>query len=188
MTDHPSQPPQPAPGHDDQIRIERLNGVRCFALLSSATVGRLGVAVDGEAEIFPVNYLVDRTTGVLPTILFRTDPGTKLAALARNPLVTFEVDDLDPADQTGWSIVVKGRAQQIGEMFDPDRRHRFEQIPLHHWYAGPKRHTIRIVPTEVTGRRIKRSATTTLTGLPTVAEWCHRPVFIPTPSGLADAS
>ena len=89
MTDQQDQVLEPAPAVvDDQIRIERLNGVRCWALLASATVGRLGVIVDGAAEIFPVNYLVDRTTGVLPTILFRTDPGTKLAGLAHTPRVT----------------------------------------------------------------------------------------------------
>jgi uncharacterized protein len=193
MTEQPSQTPRPAPavGGDDRIGIERLNGVQCFALLAGATVGRLGVIVDSAAEIFPVNYLLDRTTGVLPTILIRTNPGTKLAGLAANPHVTFEVDSLDPTDETGWSIVVKGRAQQTDEMVDPDRRHRFEQMPLHHWYVGPKRHTIRIVPTEVTGRRIKRIGTPALalTELPSVAEWCGRPVWIPpTPSSVAEAS
>jgi nitroimidazol reductase NimA-like FMN-containing flavoprotein (pyridoxamine 5'-phosphate oxidase superfamily) len=154
-----------------------------------ATVGRLGVVVDGTAEIFPVNYLLDRTTGVLPTILLRTDPGTKLTGLARDPHVTFEVDSLDPTDQTGWSIVVKGRAQQTSQMVDPDQRHRFERMPVRHWYVGPKRHTIRIVPTEVTGRRIKRTATTALTELPSIAEWSGRPVWIPpTRSSLAEAS
>jgi nitroimidazol reductase NimA-like FMN-containing flavoprotein (pyridoxamine 5'-phosphate oxidase superfamily) len=47
-----------ARGGDDQVRIERINWVQCFALLSSATVGRLGVTVDGTVEIFPVNYLL----------------------------------------------------------------------------------------------------------------------------------
>jgi hypothetical protein len=76
-------------------------------------------------------------------------------------------------------------------LVDPDRRHRFEQMPLHHWYPGPKQHTIRIVPTEVTGRRINHTTTPALilAGLPTVAEWCDRPVWIPpTASPLAEAS
>lgn len=183
MTEQPSRTPRPAPAvaGEDRIGIERLDGVQCFALLAGAAVGRLGVVVDGAAEIFPVNYLLDRTTGVLPTILFRTDPGTKLAGLAANPHVTFEVDSLDPTDQTGWSIVVKGRAQQVDEVVDPDWRQRFERMPLHHWYGGPKRHTIRIVPSEVTGRRIKHTATPALAprGLPSVAEWCARQVWIP---------
>lgn len=168
-----------ASGGDDRGRIERLTGLQCWALLRGASVGRLGVVVDGVAEIFPVNYLVDHTTGVLPTILFRTDVGTKLAALASSPRVTFEVDSLDPTDETGWSIVVKGRAQQIRELVDPDWRERFERMPLHHWVPGPKPHTIRLVPTEVTGRRIGRTGSATITALPTVAEWCDRAVWIP---------
>jgi hypothetical protein len=47
----------------------------------------------------------------------------------------------------------------------------------------------RIVPTQVTGRRIKRTAATVLTGLPSVAEWCGRSVWVPPmPSSLAAAS
>lgn len=187
MSERPSRAPQGTPSDDDPARVERLNGIQCFALLATAGVGRLGVIVDGTAEIFPVNYTLDRTTGVLPTILFRTAAGTKLAGLARSPDVTFEVDELDPVGETGWSIVVKGHAQQIGQMVDPERRDRLEHIPVHHWYAGPKQHTIRIVPTEVTGRRIERPAPA-LTRLPTVAEWCDRPVWIPPTSHLVRGS
>jgi uncharacterized protein len=156
MTEHLT-PPAPEPtGGDGEAEIERIDENRCWAMLAGTPVGRLGVIVDGVAEIYPVNYIVDRTASGTPTILFRTDPGTKLAGLARHPRVSLEIDELDATDHTGWSILVKGRAKQIRELGDADERQRIEQIPLHHWYAGPKRHTIRLVPTEVTGRRISR--------------------------------
>lgn len=170
---------EPPVGGDDGTEIERLDVTQCWALLAERPVGRVGVIVGGAAEIYPVNYIVDRTSAVIPTILFRTDPGTKLAGLAQSPRISFEVDDLDPTDHTGWSIVVKGRAQQIREMVDPDERHRIEQIPLHHWYEGAKRHTIRLVPSEVTGRRISRRDEAALDPPPSVAEWTGRDVWVP---------
>jgi uncharacterized protein len=148
--------PEPPIGGDDVTTIERIDETRCWALLAEAPVGRIGVVVDGTAEIYPVNYIVDRGPAGTPTILFRTGPGTKLAGLAQHPRVSLEVDDLDTTDHTGWSILVKGHAQQVREMGDAGERDRIEQIQLDHWYPGGKRHAIRLLPTEVTGRRISR--------------------------------
>ena len=41
----------------------------CEDLLAAATLGRLGVVVDGRPEIFPVNHVYDRESGcvVFPT-------------------------------------------------------------------------------------------------------------------------
>jgi nitroimidazol reductase NimA-like FMN-containing flavoprotein (pyridoxamine 5'-phosphate oxidase superfamily) len=157
MTEHLTPgAPEPPIGGDDVTEIERIDEDRCWAMLAATPVGRLGVIVDGASEIYPVNYIVDRASSGTPTILFRTDPGTKLAGLARHPRVSLEIDELDATDHTGWSIVVKGRAKQVRELADAEERDRIEQLPLDHWYAGPKRHTIRLVPTEVTGRRISR--------------------------------
>jgi nitroimidazol reductase NimA-like FMN-containing flavoprotein (pyridoxamine 5'-phosphate oxidase superfamily) len=154
MTEHLTPGAPEPPTGDDVTEIERIDEDRCWAMLAATPVGRLGVIVDGASEIYPVNYIVDRTSSGTPTILFRTDPGTKLAGLARHPHVSLEIDELDATDHTGWSIVVKGRAKQVRELADADERHRIEQLPLRHWYTGPKRHTICLVPTEVTGRRI----------------------------------
>jgi len=169
----------PPTGSDDHTAIEALSLADCWALLTETPVGRVGVVVDGSAEIFPVNYVVDRTSSGRPTILFRTDPGTKLAGLARRPYISFEVDELHASDRTGWSILIKGHAQQIREVADAEERHRVEQIPVRHWYAGPKRHTILLVPTKVTGRRIVRRVDRTLHDLPSVDEWTGRDVWIP---------
>jgi nitroimidazol reductase NimA-like FMN-containing flavoprotein (pyridoxamine 5'-phosphate oxidase superfamily) len=189
MTEQREPVLEPTRAGDDRTQIERLDRIQCWSLLATMSVGRVGITVDGATEIFPVNYTVDRTSSVTPMILFRTDAGTKLTGLAHNPRISFEVDDLDPTDHTGWSIVVKGRAQQIRDLVDPDQRHRLEQFPVEHWYPGPKRHTIRIVPTEVTGRRIRRVDDPSLTKLPTVAEWTDRPVWIPPPAAtLAQVS
>jgi nitroimidazol reductase NimA-like FMN-containing flavoprotein (pyridoxamine 5'-phosphate oxidase superfamily) len=159
--------------------LEHLNDAECWRLLSETPVGRIGVLVDSAPEIYPVNHIVDNQT-----VLFRTDPGTKLAGLAKSPAVCFQVDGIDPAERTGWSVLVKGRAQQLRAIQDADERHRVEELlRLDYWAIGVKWHWIRIVPTEVTGRRIWRSAP----GVdqahepPSVVEYPVRPPWMPQP-------
>ena len=92
----------------EHARIEQLSDEECWRLLADAPVGRVGLIVDDAPEIYPVNHLVDNGT-----IVFRSDPGTKLAGLARHPEVCFQVDGFDPQQRIGWSVLVKGRAQQV---------------------------------------------------------------------------
>jgi nitroimidazol reductase NimA-like FMN-containing flavoprotein (pyridoxamine 5'-phosphate oxidase superfamily) len=134
---------------DEDARIEQLSDEECWRLLADAPVGRVGVIVDDAPEIYPVNPIIDDGT-----IVFRTDPGTKLAGLAQNPVVCFQVDGFDAQQRTGWSVLVTGRAQQVRQVPDAEERRRVEELPVDYWAPGPKWHRIRIVPTDVTGRRI----------------------------------
>jgi hypothetical protein len=43
--------------------------------------------------------------------VIRTDAGSKLAAALRGAPVAFEVDGVDETHQVGWSVVVRGRAE-----------------------------------------------------------------------------
>jgi uncharacterized protein len=131
---------------DGRTWLEHIDPPHCWELLGSASVGRVGVLNDSAPEIYPVNHAVDGQT-----IVFRTDPGTKLRSLLRSPAVRLEVDGVDPADATGWSVLVKGRAEQIR---DTDDLANVAWLPLRPWTLGDKVHWIRIVPAEVTGRRI----------------------------------
>jgi hypothetical protein len=47
------------------------------------------------------------------TIVFRTDPGSKLRGLDRIPAVCFEADGINLDDHTGWSVLVTGRAVEV---------------------------------------------------------------------------
>jgi uncharacterized protein len=84
-------------------------------------------------------------------IVFRTGGGTKLHGLERSPSVCFEVDALDATDHTGWSVLVKGRAEHVR---DSEELRHWSALPLRYWELGPKAHWIRIVATEATGSRI----------------------------------
>lgn len=132
--------------------MEHLGPEECWELVRSQPAGRLGVLVDSAPEIYPVNHVVDR--GV---IVFRTGGGTKWRGLDRNPSVCFEVDQIDAVAATGWSVLVKGRAF---ELTDPEDIRLAGELPLHAWVFEDGTQFVRIVPTEITGRRIGRSSPT----------------------------
>ena len=97
--------------HRDLTEI--LDEPTCWELLEESTVGRLGVDVGGQPDIFPINYVVDRRA-----IVFRTSAGTKLAAAVLMRHVAFEIDGYEPADRSVWSVVVKGFAAEVERLSD----------------------------------------------------------------------
>lgn len=119
----------------------------CLRLLAERRVGRLAV-VDGDRPmIFPVNYVM-----VGEEVVFRTDEGTKLTASQRAP-VAFEIDHIDEEAETGWSVVVTGRAEEVEDVHTEARR-RLSEAGVRPWSGGDKAHWVRIVPTSVTGRHL----------------------------------
>ena len=137
---------------------QNLSSADCWALLRTAEVGRLAVAVAGQPEIFPVNFVVDHGT-----VVFRTAEGTKLAALTVSPSVAFEADGrvagetevagkTDVAGETdeAWSVVIKGRSEEVRRLDDVVA---VDELPLAPWHGGPKGTFVRVIPREVTGRR-----------------------------------
>ncbi|TMJ21280.1 MAG: pyridoxamine 5'-phosphate oxidase family protein [Alphaproteobacteria bacterium] len=87
-------------------------------------------------------------------VVFRTGEGTKLQ-LAVMVRVAFEVDDWDAATGVGWSVVIKGVAEEITSGIDPfamalrSRR----VVPL---APGVREYWIAVYPSEITGRRFGR--------------------------------
>ena len=131
--------------------LEILPPPECWGLLAECRVGRIAFVVDGEPEVLPVNFVVDGHT-----VVFRTDRGTKLDAVEREAVVAFEVDHADDTATGGWSVVLKGHAEEIR---DPDELRRVRALPLRPWAYGEKAHWVRLVAREISGRRVVRTAT-----------------------------
>ncbi len=127
-------------------RAWALSEDECWNLLSRNVLGRLGVIVSGKPDMFPVNYVTDG-----PHVLFRTAPGTKLAALTENPDVAFEVDEYD--DDSAASVVLKGTAKRLDLQREIDAA---EELPLASWLPTLKYRWVRIFPTSISGRRFER--------------------------------
>ena len=127
-------------------RLSELSRAQCFALLESATVGRVGVSIDALPAIFPVFITV--VDGV---VAFRTVPGTKLAAASAGAIVALEADDVDGVTGDGWSVLVRGIASEVtDETRIAGARDRLRET----WIDGAPMHLVEISPDLVTGRRL----------------------------------
>jgi len=128
--------------------LEVIDRAECLRLLAGEEVGRLGVVVGGRPEIFPVNFALDGDC-----VIFRTDPGTKLAGAVQDPVV-FEVDRLDHATRSAWSVIIHGRAEHVTPYGSPALLHRTAHLALYPWTGTSKAHLLRIVPSTISGRRV----------------------------------
>lgn len=134
---------------EDQTRGIRPLGVEeCWQRLADhpQRIGRLGTG-GPSPDILPVNYAVDGHS-----VVFCTAPGKKLAAVTRGERVVFEVDDVSPDWQHGWSVVLRGFAEHVT---DPDERRRLDKLPLTSWDPTPKNDYVRITTSLVSGRAIQ---------------------------------
>lgn len=125
---------------------------QCAELLASSTLGRLGVVVDGRPEIFPVNHVYDRERGC---VAFPTNTRTKLHGALDWPFVAYEIDGVEPEGEGAWSVLVVGRAEEITNLDEIARLAAQRHVM---WRSGGQALWLRVVPDQVTGRRI--SATT----------------------------
>ena len=127
--------------HRDGMEI--LSTIGCDRHLRSESIGRVAVMVDGHPEVFPVNYAVDERGD----IFFRSDPGSKLAAVATAPTIAFEIDSIDEEREVGWSVLVVGRARWLAS---PEQIAKVRTLPLKPWAAGEKANVVRLTPTKIT--------------------------------------
>lgn len=128
---------------DDPVTI--LSASECWNLLADVALGRLVTVADGQPEIFPINFAVQRKT-----VLFRTAEGTKLTSAAINNRVLFEADAY--TESAGWSVVVRGTARSVRTR---EGIAEAEQAGLPSWIATERLHYVRILPTAITGRRFR---------------------------------
>jgi uncharacterized protein len=136
------------PGHPiDHAGLEILPFEACLRMLASVPLGRVSFHADGEVVILPVNHAMDAQD-----VVFRTARGSKLALAGEQGLVAFEADDYDRQNQSGWSVLVTGRADVVAEEAEIQRLGR---LGLRPWATDADRpFWIRIRPSSVTGRQI----------------------------------
>ncbi len=125
--------------------ITVLSESESWNLLASVALGRLVTSVDGQPEIFPVNFAVQNRT-----VLIRTAEGTKLVSSVINDRVVFESDE--HTFDEGWSVIVKGMARPLRTEKEIEEAERAHLLP---WTATSKRHYVRVIPTQITGRRFR---------------------------------
>ena len=122
------------------VDTEELDRAECLRLLATSTVGRLVVTDGALPAAYPVPYLLDGEA-----ILVRAAPATRLAGI-RHDVVGFQVDDIDSASFTGWSVLAVGEA---AEATDPDPLPDF-------WRPHVTERTVRIPLQRLSGQRVHR--------------------------------
>ena len=128
--------------------LDVIDGEECYALLASHEVGRIGVNAEHFPLIIPVNYGMDGRT-----IVIRTHPGTTLTAAA-HANVTFEVDEVDRRTRSGWSVLVRGLAEEVGDEHRAELVARTRGAGVQPWAPGEHGRWLRLIPHAVSGRRI----------------------------------
>jgi len=134
-----------------QRKIEDLTTEECVTLLGRESVGRLAfVDPDGPIAV-PVNFGLagDR-------VLFRLEHDSHLRA-AIGPPVAFEVDHTDPDTGSGWSVLVRGTAEEV-ELDRLPELLRLMAGPPRPWAEGVHNVWVSITPRKVTGRRLTTRA------------------------------
>lgn len=128
-----------------RARLVRMDENECWRRLSSGGVGRVAFSVPEGPVVIPVNFAM-----VEESVVFRTEPGSVIVA-QEGANVGFEVDRIDDALRSGWSVLVVGRATRVT---DPGELRRLAAARIEPW-AGPERDVyMRITPHRITGRRI----------------------------------
>ena len=127
--------------------MEELSRDECLRLIATTAVGRIIYTRQAMPAVELVNFAVHDGD-----IVIRTNRSGKLAVAVTGAVVAFEVDQLNPGDQTGWSVTAIGRSRVVS---DPAEVERLSGIGLSTWAPGEREHFIRISTEIVNGRMLK---------------------------------
>ncbi|WP_131741632.1 pyridoxamine 5'-phosphate oxidase family protein [Actinomadura roseirufa] len=132
--------------------LEDLDRAECMRLIAPGGVGRVAYD-DGEGPtVVPVNYAVDGES-----VVFRTSVSGRLsrslltAITGGNVRAAFEVDRLDEASRSGWSVLLRGGAHRLSD------EERDAAVRVDPWPGDEREAWFRLPAAEVSGRRLRSS-------------------------------
>ena len=131
--------------------MEELDQNECLRLIAPGGIGRIAYVGRFGPAVLPVNYeLLDKA------VVFRTaangplDEDLRTGITGADYKVAFEIDVIDLASQTGWSVLIQGPAHRVTTAEEDAVR----QTGVQSWAPGDRELFVRIVPSRITGRRI----------------------------------
>ena len=98
--------------------------------------------------VLPVTYAIYNSD-----VVFRTSPYGALSALSAPTNVAFEIDEVDLDAGTGWSVLVRGRAQAVVRLYD--QVNIWQMAAVVPWATGTRNLVIAITARTITGRAVK---------------------------------
>lgn len=125
-------------------RLAELTAYECWGLLDTEEIARVAWHGRDGVAIVPVNYAVADGS-----LWFRTSPHSTLGRECVGQTLAIEIDHIDRATQSAWSVVISG----VGELAD------LAEVPdvlpdLRVWPSGNRPLFIRVEPADVTGRKL----------------------------------
>lgn len=135
--------------------IEELDEGDCLRLASQGGIGRIAYTGRFGPTVLPVNFKLHEGA-----IVFRTAPGSPMDEDLRTGIsgaeyrVAFEIDEIDMAAREGWSVLIQGSAHHVDSEAE---RASLIQAGVEPWPGGERELFVRIVPSHVTGRRIRQT-------------------------------
>ena len=133
--------------------IVELDEAESLRLIAAGGIGRIAYASRFGPAVLPVNYKWHDGA-----IVFRTtrhsalDEDLQTGIAGGDYMVAFEIDEIDVVGRQGWSVLIQGPAHHVESEAE---RAGAERAGVEPWPAGERELFLRIVPTHVTGRRIK---------------------------------
>jgi hypothetical protein len=127
--------------------VSKLMPAECRRLIAPGGVGRIAFGTIAGPIVVPVNFAV-----LADTLVIRTAEGTVIDGHA-DEQVALEVDHIDEALCQGWSVLVRGPARRVAH--PAELRRLQEEAAVWPWAGGEREVYVRVVPREITGRRIE---------------------------------
>jgi nitroimidazol reductase NimA-like FMN-containing flavoprotein (pyridoxamine 5'-phosphate oxidase superfamily) len=125
--------------------LDVLSSEECEAHLAGGGIGRFVFLAPQGPVALPVNFrFLDGD------VIFHTRAEGVLDAAAGS-IVSFEVDHIDEAMSEGWSVLITGRAQLVG---DPAQLEQLAEVGIEPWPGGHREAVIRVGAETISGRAI----------------------------------
>ena len=131
--------------------IEELDEDQCLKLISEGGIGRIAYVGRFGPAVLPVNYALQDGA-----VVFRTAANGPLDEDLRTGIadaeykVAFEIDEIDLAAQSGWSVLIQGPAHHVTRAEEEAVR----RAGVESWAPGDRELFVRIIPSRITGRRV----------------------------------
>jgi nitroimidazol reductase NimA-like FMN-containing flavoprotein (pyridoxamine 5'-phosphate oxidase superfamily) len=132
--------------------IEELEEDECLSLISGGGIGRIAYASRFGPAVLPVNYALRDGA-----VVFRTaangplDEDLRTGITGADYKVAFEIDSIDMVTRGGWSVLIQGPAHRVTGAGEAAVR----EAGVEPWAPGPRELFVRIVPSRITGRRVR---------------------------------
>lgn len=124
-------------------RLVDLSADECWQLLTTTEVARIAWTTASGPMVVPVNFATDGRA-----LYVRTAAYSAMVQKVDDERVAVQVDRIDEASHTGWSVLARGVAEVRYDDGGP------EPAP---WPRGPRSATVVVTVDEITGRRLERA-------------------------------